>query len=125
MKYSEMGREELIKLESELNKSYEDYKAMNLKLDMSRGKPSIEQLELSMGMMDTLHSLSDYMASNNIDVRNYGCDGDTAGKYHHFLRLLFEYHVRYHIERHDARHYGLHPLDEAGQGQVFMPGSRI
>ena len=73
MKYSEMGREELIKLESELNKSYEDYKAMNLKLDMSRGKPSIEQLELSMGMMDTLHSLSDYMASNNIDVRNYGC----------------------------------------------------
>ncbi len=73
MKYSEMDREELIKLEEVLNKRYGEYRSMDLKLDMSRGKPSIEQLELSMGMMDTLHSLSDYMASNNIDVRNYGC----------------------------------------------------
>ena len=73
MKYDEMDRNGLLELEKTLKEQYEAYKAMGLKLDMSRGKPSSEQLDLSMGMLDTLHSLSDYMASNNIDVRNYGC----------------------------------------------------
>ncbi|MBR0087166.1 MAG: aminotransferase class I/II-fold pyridoxal phosphate-dependent enzyme [Lachnospiraceae bacterium] len=73
MKYDEMDRNGLLELEKTLKEQYEAYKAMGLKLDMSRGKPSNEQLDLSMGMLDTLHSLSDYMASNNIDVRNYGC----------------------------------------------------
>ena len=73
MKYDEMDRNGLLELEKTLKEQYEAYKAMGLKLDMSRGKPSSEQLDLSMGMLATLHSLSDYMASNNIDVRNYGC----------------------------------------------------
>ena len=52
--YNEMSKEQL-KSESEaLQKAYNDYKALGLKLDMSRGKPSPEQLDLSMGMLDVL-----------------------------------------------------------------------
>ena len=43
-----------------------------LKLDMSRGKPSIAQLNLSMGMMDVFHSESDLKCEDGTDCRNYG-----------------------------------------------------
>lgn len=49
---------------------YEEYKKMNLKLDMSRGKPSKAQLDLSNGMFDVLKSDSDFIGSQ--DYRNYG-----------------------------------------------------
>lgn len=49
---------------------YEKYKAMGLKLDMSRGKPSKAQLDLSNGLFDTLTSKSDFTGSQ--DYRNYG-----------------------------------------------------
>ena len=49
---------------------YEQYKSMNLKLDMSRGKPCKEQLDLSMEMLDMINSQSDMM--RKIDYRNYG-----------------------------------------------------
>ena len=39
---------------------------------MSRGKPSAEQLDLSMGMMDVLNSGSDMMCAAGVDCRNYG-----------------------------------------------------
>ncbi len=56
----------------ELRKEYEDYKARGLKLDMSRGKPCREQLELSMPMLDTLDSKSVMAAEDGTDTRNYG-----------------------------------------------------
>ena len=46
-------------------------KSLHLNIDMSRGKPSKEQLDLSLPMMDVLTSKSDYV-SNDIDTRNYG-----------------------------------------------------
>ena len=39
---------------------------------MSRGKPSKQQLDLSLGMMDVLNSESDLTSSNGVDCRNYG-----------------------------------------------------
>ena len=42
--YKEMSREELVKESESLKKAYDEYKALGLKLDMSRGKPSPEQL---------------------------------------------------------------------------------
>mgnify|MGYP001755786759 CR=1 FL=1 len=45
MNYVEMSTEELKKLEAELSKQYDEYKSLNLKLDMSRGKPSPAQLD--------------------------------------------------------------------------------
>ena len=47
--YRDMSREELLELKSRLEKEFEDVKGKGLKLDMSRGKPSKAQLDLSMG----------------------------------------------------------------------------
>ena len=70
--YKDMSREELLELKSRLEKEFEDVKGKGLKLDMSRGKPSKAQLDLSMGMMDVLKSTSDLVCEEGVDCRNYG-----------------------------------------------------
>ncbi|MBE6631645.1 MAG: aminotransferase class I/II-fold pyridoxal phosphate-dependent enzyme [Ruminococcaceae bacterium] len=70
--YSEMTNEELLSLKAELDKEYADYKAMGLKLNMSRGKPCDAQVEMSMGIMDALDSKSELYAEDGTDCRNYG-----------------------------------------------------
>ena len=67
-----MSKAELEALKTELEKEFNDFKAQGLSLDMSRGKPSQEQLDLSMEMMDVLHSGSDLRCSTGVDCRNYG-----------------------------------------------------
>ena len=70
--YKSMSKAELEALKTELEKEFNDFKAQGLSLDMSRGKPSQEQLDLSMEMMDVLHSGSDLRCSTGVDCRNYG-----------------------------------------------------
>ena len=70
--YSEMTREELQELKKELSAEYKIFQEKDLKLDMSRGKPSTEQLDLSMGMMDVLSSEDDLICEDGTDCRNYG-----------------------------------------------------
>ena len=70
--YRELGREELLELKEELEAQFAEVKAKGLKLDMSRGKPSKAQLDLSMGMMDVLTSDSDLICEERVDCRNYG-----------------------------------------------------
>ena len=70
--FQEMTKEELLQERERLMKAYEDYAAKGLKLDMSRGKPSSEQLDLSMGMLDVLNSESLLKSENGVDIRNYG-----------------------------------------------------
>ncbi len=70
--YQELSREELLELQKELNAAYEDAKAKGLKLDMSRGKPAVAQLEMVMDIMDVLNSKSDMKTEGGVDVRNYG-----------------------------------------------------
>ena len=70
--YEELSKEELLKIKSELEAEFEQVKSQGLKLDMSRGKPSTEQLNLSMGMMDVLNSSSDLVCEEGVDCRNYG-----------------------------------------------------
>jgi len=67
-----MSREELEQEKSELEARFEEVKAKGLKLDMSRGKPSTAQLDLSMEMMDVLNSSSNLKCEEGIDCRNYG-----------------------------------------------------
>ncbi len=66
---AEMTKEELLKLQEELERQYEDYKGQGLKLDMSRGKPGPAQLDLSNGL---LTALADYHTEAGADARNYG-----------------------------------------------------
>ena len=70
--YQEMGKDELLVLKNELEAEYKAFKDRNLKLDMSRGKPSKAQLDLSMGMMDVLHSGTELSGIEGVDCRNYG-----------------------------------------------------
>lgn len=70
--YAEMTREELQSLRSDLHEQYKGFQAKGLKLDMSRGKPCPEQLDLSMGMMDVLTSGEDLTCDDGTDCRNYG-----------------------------------------------------
>lgn len=71
MLYTQMTKEELSAEKLRLEKEYAQYKAKGLKLDMSRGKPGPEQLNLSLDML--LHCLDgNYKSSNGIDCRNYG-----------------------------------------------------
>jgi len=70
--YLEMTKEELsVEIES-LRSEYRKYQGMELKLDMSRGKPCLDQLDLSMGMMDALNSRADLSCADGTDCRNYG-----------------------------------------------------
>ncbi|MCC8016590.1 MAG: aminotransferase class I/II-fold pyridoxal phosphate-dependent enzyme [Clostridiales bacterium] len=66
-KYSEMSKEELNAEKASLEKRYGEFKAKGLKLDMSRGKPGSDQLDLSSGLND----VKDYI-ENGVDLRNYG-----------------------------------------------------
>ena len=69
--YRDYSVEQLEELKKELAAQYESYKARNLKLDMSRGKPAPDQLNLSIEMLT--HCLDgDYQSENGIDCRNYG-----------------------------------------------------
>lgn len=79
--YKELCAEELEALKKELEHEFDAVKAKKLNLDMSRGKPSIEQLNLSMAMMDVLHKESDMLCEEGVDCRNYGVlDGITEAK---------------------------------------------
>lgn len=80
--YRELSKEELLSLKSQLEKDFEDAKGKGLKLDMSRGKPAVSQLDMGMDIFDVLNSESDMRSMEGIDVRNYGVlDGITEAKH--------------------------------------------
>ena len=66
--YFEMDRQQLEAEHEALQALYKEYQSRGLKLDMSRGKPCPEQLDLSMDML----KLEDYRGDNGSDSRNYG-----------------------------------------------------
>lgn len=65
-----MNKEQLTAEKERLEQQFNEYKAKGLKLDMSRGKPSPDQLDLSMEIMD--HYGNEYVSENGTDCRNYG-----------------------------------------------------
>lgn len=76
-KYSEMTREQLLAEKAELTARYEAFKARGLKLDMSRGKPGADQMDLSRALFhqideDPESGEADFKNATGIDCRNYG-----------------------------------------------------
>ena len=72
MFYNEYSKEKLQEELEGLYKEYNKIKESGISLDMSRGKPGPDQLDLSMDMLDVFNSESDLKASNGLDCRNYG-----------------------------------------------------
>lgn len=66
-----LSTDALASLTRELEARYAAFEARGLKLDMTRGKPSSEQLDLANGML-ALPDASDLVASDGSDTRNYG-----------------------------------------------------
>ncbi len=73
MMLTEMNREELSAFKEQCAEEYSGYKAKGMKLDMSRGKPSTEQLDLAMPMFDVFTNAASMLAEDGTDCRNYGC----------------------------------------------------
>ena len=72
MKLTEMSAEELASFKAEVQKKYDDFKAQGLSLNMARGKPSAEQLDLTEGLLTAVKSSEDCFAEDGTDCRNYG-----------------------------------------------------
>ncbi len=70
--YKDMSRDELTKLQAELKAQYDKLKEEGIKLDMSRGKPGTDQLDLSLPMLDLLNSSASFKGADGMDFRNYG-----------------------------------------------------
>ena len=68
----DMTKEELQQRELTLRQQYAAYQAEGLQLDMSRGKPGVQQLDLTLDMLDCVNALDGYHAANGFDARNYG-----------------------------------------------------
>lgn len=72
MKYTEMTKEQLQASKDEAQKQYDEFKAQGHKLDMSRGKPGPEQLDLSLDMLKLVDEHTDFANICEVDPRNYG-----------------------------------------------------
>ncbi len=70
--YAQMTKEGLQQELERLRKTYRTYQAKGLQLDMSRGKPSTEQLDIGMGLMNVLEPTDEMLTEDGMDTRNYG-----------------------------------------------------
>ncbi len=70
MNLQSASKEELISWEKSLSADFEKAKSANLNLDLTRGKPSSEQLSLSNDLDGILNG--DYQSTDGVDTRNYG-----------------------------------------------------
>lgn len=69
LNYLNCSRETLLQEKARLEKQYEEYVNQNLSLDMSRGKPGSDQLDINNDILNTLES---YITEDGTDARNYG-----------------------------------------------------
>ena len=72
MEYAKMSKEQLLALQESLQKQYQDYCAMGLNLDLSRGKPGRDQVDLCNDMLKVIQTGEDCICENGLDCRNYG-----------------------------------------------------
>ena len=71
-KYQELTKKEIEAELSALCAEYEKYKEQNLKLDLSRGKPNSDQLDVCLPLLSESRSRERCFSENGVDCRNYG-----------------------------------------------------
>ena len=71
-KYQELSKEEQKELYSSLLSEYGEYKSKNLSLDLSRGKPNSDQLDISLPLLSEARPREKCFSENGVDCRNYG-----------------------------------------------------
>ena len=71
-KYCDLTKEELKNEYDILKKEYEEYKNAGLKLDLSRGKPNSDQLDISLPLLSETRPREKCFSENGVDCRNYG-----------------------------------------------------
>ena len=72
MQYIEYTPEQREAELASVRQQFEEIKSMGLKLNMARGVPSVDQLKLSLPILDILHKDADCTAEDGTDCRNYG-----------------------------------------------------
>ena len=72
MTYASLTKSELSDIAAQLTSEYNAWKEKNLSLNMARGKPSAAQLDLALGVLETLKARYEFANSKGNDVRNYG-----------------------------------------------------
>ncbi len=72
MLLKDMTKEQLSALKNELTVKYDEVKQQGLSLDMSRGKPGKDQLDLTTDMLNVMVKDDDCITENGFDCRNYG-----------------------------------------------------
>jgi len=84
--FTKLSKPELEKLKQDLQAQYREFRSRGLNLDITRGKPCAEQLDLALGMLDCVNS-KNYLTADGTDSRNYGgLDGIPEAK-----KLFAEY----------------------------------
>lgn len=71
-RFAEMSLDQRKDLLAALQDEYASFKARGLALNMARGKPAAEQLDLSMPLLSTVTTAEDCRAEDGTDCRNYG-----------------------------------------------------
>lgn len=67
-----MKHNELVFLLKNLKNTYEEYRINKIYLNIARGNPSEEQLELSNKMLTLVNENIQFIGENGVDIRNYG-----------------------------------------------------
>lgn len=71
-KYQELSNNEQKSLYSVLLSEYQEYRSKNLSLDLSRGKPNSDQLDISLPLLSEARPREKCFSENGVDCRNYG-----------------------------------------------------
>ena len=71
-RYQDMTAKELADAKAVLLERYQKFKDMKLSLNIARGNPSVQQLDMIMPMMDVINSDTDCRDKYGTDARNYG-----------------------------------------------------
>ncbi len=87
-KLCEFSKEELLEFSKEAQARYDEFKARGLTIDMSRGKPGPEQLDVAQADFAKAFELTDYTSKTGFDCRNYGLLDGIAESKELFASLL-------------------------------------